>query len=110
MLRSRFFVDEFQNCRAEFQQPYAVIGWFLEQDVQASLESCSHIRSICRDVLEGRLEGFQSSGNAHVLIIEANTVTLQNQFAFDNASCVITLNDLIEALDQWRALIEIGRR
>jgi hypothetical protein len=90
------------------EKPYELLGWFLESDVQGSLENGQEIKILINEVRTGKIPYSEGVGNAYNLILTPSGARIETEFATPNVSLDITLNELDDALSAW--LDFLGKR
>jgi hypothetical protein len=77
------------------------VDYFLEGDVQSSAYSCEQILEHIEAVREGSVDKWESTGNAHTLILTASCAYIENEFAEDNVT-TLDLDELQRIIEKWR--------
>jgi hypothetical protein len=105
MEQGQFYLDSNGSPRAQFASRCAVLGWYLEQDVQASPKVCDELLSICDDISNDARDSWSGTGNAHSISITSANVVIENVFANDAPPCELTIREFRAAVASWKALI-----
>lgn len=105
----RLYIDDHGARRAEVASPHALLGWFLEQDVQSSPPSCEDYLDAVRQVREGQLPAWSGTGNAHTVHITPARVRIETEFADPPASCELELQEFETALRAWLQFVKQAR-
>ncbi|MBX3417585.1 MAG: hypothetical protein KF851_08290 [Pirellulaceae bacterium] len=106
MIHGKFYFDSHGFPRAEYSPPFQPLGWYLEQDVQGSTETCDEVLAICYDVMNGEKNDWEGGGNAHTVSIVGNRVTIENEFAETDQVLVISIEDFSSAVRSWKQLLQ----
>jgi hypothetical protein len=100
----RISVDTLGAIRPIWDHPFGVIGSFLDDDVQRSVESCNQYISWTEEVANGD-KPLEITGNAHEVVIQATSVSMR--CIYDETALPITLvaSDFVEVLEYWRSIV-----
>jgi hypothetical protein len=101
----RFIRDANGYPRAEGEGAYQLLGTFLEQDVQGSLNGCNEYLGIISQIRSGLLPEWSGLGNAHNVSITESGVVIENEWAIPNSRSTVSLDEFENAIRQWAALI-----
>lgn len=103
-----FTVDENGILRAELEEGDAIVGWFLEQDIQSSSNGCKeYIRSLDL-VANGSEQRWEATGNAFMVTAHRDVTLIESIFSDDSKS--ISTEKLISYLKSWLEHIEAEGR
>ena len=102
----QLFRDEYGYPRAEAAAPYQILGWFLEQDIQADSEWARELIKIIEEIQSGTESRWEGTGNVHTLILTPEKAYIESEFAEPQATCEISLDDLKQAVADWLAFLE----
>jgi hypothetical protein len=103
--RLRLWRDADGFARAEAEQPFEVLGWYLHQDTR-SLESLDQIREqVALAKSEQLTRPFAGVGDTIYLEIGNDGVLLQSEFAIPPAECRLSLQQFDTALRHWRRIL-----
>lgn len=91
--------------RATFDGEEAIIGWFLEQDIQSSRNTCRLYIDELTAVQSGDGKEWEGTGNAFTIIASRFQSTIRSEFS-DN-SLTLSTECLVECLKAW--LRHIGK-
>lgn len=105
MIAGRVFVDQCSFPRAEYLPPNEALGWYLEQDVQASVATCDLLLQLCRQIGNGSVTHWEGVGNSHAISISRSRVAIRNEFSDVPRLCELSLGDFQIVLEQWKQLL-----
>ena len=91
--------------RARVEAGHELLKGFLEEDVQESEAACRAVLSALSEIARGAGREWQQTGNAHVLTILPDRVTIDSLFLEDAARYEIAIADFESILTRWLALI-----
>jgi uncharacterized protein YacL (UPF0231 family) len=101
-------IDENGVYRAAFTGEMAIVGWFLEQDVQSSVQTCqSYIKSL-EAVEKSQVEEWKATGNAFTIIAGTNQALIQSEFS--DESLILPTCQLIKFLGDWLSHISANHK
>ena len=102
----KLYKDSSGAPRAEAMAPNEVVGWYLEQDApRSSAAEVERLISICDDIERGNVQCWETTGNAHLIVIERDTVSIENLYAEPPAKTSLPVAEFRAALAGWRDLI-----
>lgn len=102
------FVKQAGALRAVVDPSSAPLAWYLEQDLQASVEHCDKVLAECARVTQSGGE-WSGTGNAHTVTINPQRVLIENEYVEgEKGACELTTADFIAAVTAWRD--EVRRR
>ena len=82
-----------------------MLSSFLEEDVQGSANGCDLFLQEISDVEQGKREAFHSTGNAHDVLIEVSSITIEPLWDTSLPPLHLHPSQYREALLEWRAFI-----
>lgn len=85
--------------RATFEGEEAIVGWFLEQDIQSSQKTCQAYIDALTAVQSGEAKEWEGTGNAFTVVASRLQTTIESEFS-DKSSSVST-GRLVECLRAW---------
>ena len=87
--------------RVDHKDLHPLIGSFLEQDVQGSINHCQSLLAALGEVRGGGLPEWSETGNAHTVTIYPDHVTIENEW--DEETCIICFNVNVfsECVSKW---------
>lgn len=104
--QGRVYLDEQGAPHADFDPPYEVVGWFLEQDLQrSSARQCDELIAIVDEIKVATRSSYRSGGNAHTILIEPGGVRIEADYAEACRSAVLSLDEFRDAVLAWKILI-----
>ena len=99
------YVDKYGSLRAKTEPRSEILGMYLEQDIQCSLNGCDELIGICNQVKRKEEPEWSGTGNAHTLTICEQHVTIENEYDDSLDPMEISLSEFIEALKEWKRCI-----
>lgn len=105
MAESKFYFDQHGFPHAEYQPPNEILGWFLEQDVQNSPNSCKWLLQLCEEIDAGTRQEYDGTGNAHAISIVGNRVHIENLFTDSIAPSDLSIDEFRAGILSWMRLI-----
>lgn len=87
------------------EPPHQPVGWYLEQDVGASSETCELMLAALAEVEGDHRRSWVGTGNAHTVRIDAEGVLVENAWAIPVSRCTITHDEFRQALASWRDFV-----
>jgi uncharacterized protein YacL (UPF0231 family) len=105
-MKINLYHDAYDFPRAEVDVPHAVLGWFLEQDVQSSLPWCRELVETIENIQAGRASHWEGTGNAHTLIMSGKGVRIDNEYVDPPQSCELSLPEFKRAVQAWLKCIQ----
>lgn len=100
-----FFLDLNGYPRAHGKGAEQLLGTFLEQDVQGSLDGCSQYMDILARVRSSAIPEWSGTGNVHTVSITPKGVAIENEWAISESAATYSLDDFENALREWAKLI-----
>jgi hypothetical protein len=110
VIAMHFDRDEDGRARAHAEPPCEVLGWFLEQDVQADEIYCRELITTIEEIEIGIGERWEDVGNAHRLTLSPTGAEIESEYAEPTARCELTLTELRDVLTAWLAHVRGGNR
>jgi hypothetical protein len=101
----KLFRDESSALRAEFDEPYRVIGWYLEQDAPRVPARVDEVIARCDDIAQGRIAEWVTCGNAHELTVHGAMVSIETMYAEPPERSEVSLAEFKEVLARWKELL-----
>ncbi len=91
----------------DFEQPYAVVGMFLWQDVGCSIECCDYYLDAGLDVAAGNTTTIEVRGNCTVAQIMPTWVLIRYMFDNDEGlePAVISMDAYLSAVRYWKSIV-----
>ncbi len=100
--------DDHGEPRARASEPQRLLARFLEGDIQGDAPYAREILAALDQVAHGARPHWQSTGNAHTLILTPETARLESEFDETLEPCSLRLDSLRRAITGWLALITTG--
>lgn len=101
----RFYRDAAGAFRAQVDSERALLGRFLEADVQGSPATCDLLLAALDEVASGRRTRWQQTGNAHTLIVGRRRARIRAEFG-SAPDLILPFAELAQALREWRTLLD----
>ncbi len=101
----RFYRDAEGDFRAECGRGRALLGRYLEAEIQGSSGRCDSVLAALGEVAENRRKRWRETGNAHTLSVGSRRARISAEFG-TAPDLVLPLTELIEVLREWRELLE----
>lgn len=105
-MRVKPYLDNKGWRRASVEEPYEVLGSFLEQDLQNSVPACKLFLEAIDAVKSGLIEDWQGTGNAHTVTLTRDKATIENEFAEPFIACELPIDEFRDAVMEWMTFIE----
>jgi len=96
----KLWIDANGIYRAEFEGEEAIVGWFLEQDIQSSQKGCQIYIAALEAVQRGEVKEWKGTGNAFTVSAKEEITTISSDFADDRLRLPIL--QVIEHLKDWQ--------
>ncbi|MEK7700251.1 MAG: YacL family protein [Planctomycetota bacterium] len=104
----RFYRDDSEDPRAEFEHPYELLGHFLESDIQGSISICEEILGKISEIFAGKTKEWQQTGNAHTIVLSQGGACVEAEFGNGQESCRLTLEHFKKAVSDWKSFLGKG--
>ncbi|MHC1745475.1 MAG: YacL family protein [Syntrophobacteraceae bacterium] len=104
MMQVECYRDRDGAPRAGVEPGNEMLKSFLEEDVQESVATCRAVLSALQEIGGERSE-WRQTGNAHVLTILSDRVTIDPLFLEDNLPYEVSRAELESVMKRWLALI-----
>jgi uncharacterized protein YacL (UPF0231 family) len=102
--------DSAGDPRARGKGHAQMVAGFLESDLQDSPEAAREVLRAVDDVESGRAKSWEHTGNAYTLTLSPEGAAIQEENAEDAKPHRLTLEALRQAVADWAAFLEEGRR
>jgi uncharacterized protein YacL (UPF0231 family) len=102
----KFYRDGEGDPRCESGAPGVLIGPFLTEDVQDSLNTCREILDKIERIANGEIGSWRRVGNAHVLALSADEAVIESVAAPDERASRLSLEDFRHILESWLHFLE----
>ena len=102
----KFYRDGEGNPRSESGAPTALIGRFLAEDIQDSLNACREILGIIERIVHGEIGSWRQVGNAHVLSLSADEAKVESLVVPVEKPCRLHLEEFRKILESWLHFLE----
>jgi uncharacterized protein YacL (UPF0231 family) len=102
----KFYRDEDGNPRCESGVPIELIGRFVTEDIQDSLNSCREILGMVERIGNGELGSWRHVGNAHALSLSADEAKVEALVVPDEKPCRLSLEDFRHIIESWLQFLE----
>ncbi|TAL35507.1 MAG: hypothetical protein EPN93_10225 [Spirochaetes bacterium] len=102
-----FFYDSDGDARAKMDGPHERAGDYLESDIQGSAAQAKRILAAVDDILAGRLERFQETGNANTLVLSVKDVRIIPESG-DAPPLYMDIADFRELVAAWLRFLELS--
>jgi len=101
-----YYLDEHGIHRVKSADGEELLGSFLEEDVQSSLDNCDIVLQSLSDVARGIRQPFHSTGNAHDVFIQPDRVCIEHLWLYPPVLPLeLTMNQFRQALLDWRTFL-----
>lgn len=105
VINLKFFVDESGSFRADSEPPYELVGMLLMVDIQQSVNHCNIILNAISSVVNGEVDTWSGTGNAHTVFIGPDKVRIRSEFE-PFGECEVPLDDFQAAVEGWVEFIK----
>ncbi|HVR95179.1 MAG TPA: hypothetical protein VMW27_01095 [Thermoanaerobaculia bacterium] len=105
-MKLEIYRDEAGDPRARSER--SLLGSFLESDLQGNPEHGREILRAIDEVAAGGAEAWEETGNAHTLILSPDIAVIEAEFE-DAPPCLLSLDELRDAVSAWVAFLEAER-
>jgi hypothetical protein len=102
----KFYRDGEGNPRSESGAPTALIGRFLAEDIQDSLNACREILGIIERIVDGEIGSWRQVGNAHVLSLSADEAKVESLAVPVQRHCRLHLEEFRKIVECWFHFLE----
>jgi uncharacterized protein YacL (UPF0231 family) len=102
----KIYKDRDGYPRVDSPESIKILGWFLEQDIQRSINSCDEMLAIIDSVQQEKINYWTGTGNAHTISMTPELVTILNEFSDDVEPCSMKISEFKSAIILWRKFIE----
>ena len=86
---------------AQTEPAMALLGNFLEEDVQESESHCRELLAALEKVSSGEENSRELTGNAHTVIMNREGVRIEGEFDEEESTLHLSWDDFIKVLEQW---------
>jgi uncharacterized protein YacL (UPF0231 family) len=108
-MQLQFFWDLEGDPRALCAPPCEAVAGFLESDIQGSTALGREILRAIERVRSGRLDAWETTGNAYTLSLTADGATIQSELDDEAEPCDLPLSQIRDAVADWIAFLNDGR-
>lgn len=106
LMPMKYYLDEHGIHRVRSVDGEELLGSFLEEDVQSSLDNCGIVLQSLSDVERGACQPFHSTGNAHDVFIQSDRVHIEHLWLLPPMQPLeLTIGRFRQALLEWRAFL-----
>ncbi len=100
------YLDELGIYRHGSVDGQELLGSFLEEDIQSSIDSCDIVLQLLLDVEQGVREPFELTGNAHAVLMQPGKVSIEHLWLYPPVPPLeLTAEQFRQALLEWRNFI-----
>jgi hypothetical protein len=100
----RFFLDDDGYLVAESDDALHVLADFLSGDIQGSLFAAEDFIAECQKVIDGKVDSWEGTGNAHTVTIAKSGVEIFNEYT-EKSLHIKDLAAFKAYLESWKQLI-----
>ena len=101
-----YYLDEHGIHRVMSTEGRELLGSFLEEDVQSSLDNCDIVLQFLSEVERGVRQPLHSTGNAHDVFIQQNRVHIEHLWLYPPVLPLeLTADEFRQALLDWRTFL-----
>jgi hypothetical protein len=98
MIEYQIHIDSGGGVKAIVAPPYEMVGALFESDIQADSAHCKELLAAIDDALLGRLDGWETTGNAYTLTLGKQTARIEELWEEPPSHCDVPLWDFREAV------------
>lgn len=84
---------------------HEALAFFLMSDVGVDLAFCDELLESIRQVSSGESPEIITGANVHTLTVTPGAISLENDFAIPPIVASLSLNETIDAIEEWKRCI-----
>jgi uncharacterized protein YacL (UPF0231 family) len=105
-MQIKFYKDNYGFRRAECPPAFEVVGSYLEEEIQGSIQNGWRLIELINDIQTDRQASWEGTGNAHTVTLTPNFARIVNEFSDDVAPCEISLENFKKVIIEWLNFIQ----
>lgn len=97
----KIYVDSEGFNKVNIESEKRLVASFLEHDVQASLSGVDEYINACADVLSGKADEWEGTGNSHTVVITKDYVNIYNEYTAEKLD-ISSIREFCTYLNVWK--------